>query len=300
MKRIGELPEINSLLSALRTRQSLSTYEQRPLESFANVRPEELESRWLKNNSAYLEPVEVPHCGRCQEGFTFETNDRGYQVARVCIHCEVLRRRLNKLKRLRLPSDAFGMHFGVYEWDSRQLEERIRHMLWWQQYREDNERAPSIFLAGRPGNGKTSLLYCLAREICWRDRKVRYISHQRLFEKIKRSFDGGADPFEHWLDDIDVLLFDELGGIGGGANKTQWFTAQTVEMIGRIYERWAAGQLQVVMTSNLNPRSIAQMLDRNTAALSRLAAMFGDPVIMTGRDRRAATSLRSWGLDPEP
>ena len=65
-----------------------------------------------------------------------------------------------------------------------------------------------------------------------------------------------------------------------------------------MYERWAGGKLSIIMTSNLNPREVAQLFDRNSAVMSRLNAMFGAPIQMTGDDRRQRQNpdLKAWGL----
>ena len=106
------------------------------------------------------------------------------------------------------------------------------------------------------------------------------------------------DPLRGWLDRCDVLLLDELGGIGGKAQRSSWYTSPTVEILGAMYERWAGGELAIIMTSNLNPREVAQLFDRNSAVMSRLNAMFGAPIQMTGDDRRQRQNpdLRAWGL----
>jgi DNA replication protein DnaC len=160
--------------------------------------------------------------------------------------------------------------------------------------------APCSFLWGQPGNGKTSLLYSVARWSCFRNKRVIYTSHTAIMNRIKDTWGEKhqKDPLRGWLDRCDVLLLDELGGIGGKAQRSSWYAATTVEIVGAMYERWAGGKLAIVMTSNLNPREVAQLFDRNSAVMSRLNAMFGAPIQMTGDDRRQRNNpdLKAWGL----
>jgi DNA replication protein DnaC len=127
------------------------------------------------------------------------------------------------------------------------------------------------------------------------DFSVRWVTHTQLFDQLKRSFSGKADdPFEGWLTGVNVLLLDEFGGVGGGRAHTDWFRAQSVAMIQAIYEKWAAGELAVIMGTNLRPSLIHELLD-NPAAWSRLVQMFDEPVQMMGTDRRQAKPLsKAW------
>ena len=101
------------------------------------------------------------------------------------------------------------------------------------------------------------------------------------------------------MTDTDLLLFDEFGGIGGGANMTDWFKATTIDIIQRIYERWSAGKLSIVMTTNLTPDELFnRALNRNKAGASRLQAIFNKPIHMQGRDRRGDNrDLSAWGVN---
>jgi DNA replication protein DnaC len=126
-----------------------------------------------------------------------------------------------------------------------------------------------------------------------------FTTHTQLIDQIKRTFKGKDDnPLDHWLANTDLLLFDEFGGIGGGANMTEWFKATTIDIIQRIYERWAAGKLSIVMTTNLTPEELFnKALNRNKAGASRLQAIFKKPIKMQGRDRRGDNGdLSAWGV----
>jgi DNA replication protein DnaC len=100
------------------------------------------------------------------------------------------------------------------------------------------------------------------------------------------------------LHDVDVLLLDEFGGLGGGVKKySDWFRNTTIELIGSIYERWKAGRMAVIITTNIFPIALKETLfEDNYAALSRLQEMFQHPIQITGPDRRKPLNKQSvWG-----
>lgn len=136
--------------------------------------------------------------------------------ARPCPHCEIPRRRFARVHHARLPVDARGASLSSYEWDSEAQQRAIQSaQAWLLSPRAD--RAPNVYLFGPPGNGKTTLLYGLAFAALDRGLKVRYATHARLFDDEKDSWRGETEsPFRTWLDDVDLLLLDELGGLGGG------------------------------------------------------------------------------------
>ena len=83
------------------------------------------------------------------------------------------------------------------------------------------------------------------------------------------------------------MIFDEFGGLGGRSNYSEWFTYTTIELIGIMYEKFKSGQLSIILTSNMTPEAIFdKLLDKNSMALSRLENIFGNPLHMTGPDRR--------------
>jgi DNA replication protein DnaC len=304
MKRLGA--ELSKLAYQLKEMKSVvaemnkdKPKEKPVLLDFRHINANNLELEDLVIKDApFFQCKPLPFCGRCKEGFRYRSNEQNTQVASVCKFCEIPRRRMNKLSKLQLPSDSYGMHFNAYEWDSPTQQARVNHLLAWM--KNPNERqinaSPSIYLRGEPGNGKTSLLYCLAKDAIFAGQRVMYISHNQLVDQIKRSFNGEKDPLKHWLDKTDLLLFDEFCGVGGGANQTNWFKSTTADIVQKIYERWKSGQLSVVITSNLTNQQLKTSIDHNKAILSRFIAMFGEPVTMIGRDRRVSNNqlLNAW------
>ena len=304
MKRLGdELGKLSRQLKEMRkTVAEMNSDKPKvkvQLQDFRHINPSNLEEEDLVFKDApFFQCKVLPFCGRCKEGFIYQANEQNTLDAKVCKFCEIPRRRMAKLTKLQLPSDSYGMHFKAYEWDSPHQQQRVQGLLDW--IKKPNERqiqaSPSLYLRGDPGNGKTSLLYCLAKDAIFSGQRVMYISHNQLIDQIKRSFNGEKDPLKHWLDKTDLLLFDEFCGVGGGANQTQWFKSTTADIVQKIYERWKSGQLSVVLTSNLTNQQLKTAIDYNKAILSRFIAMFGEPVNIIGRDRRVTDNhlLNAW------
>jgi len=272
------------------------------LQDFRHLNHDNLEDHdMIHPASAFFKTKSIPYCGRCGEGFIYSVCELGNRTATICKYCERPRRRLKKLNDLKLPYDAIGMHLGRYEFDSEQQFEAVKSLVTWMNTPKDqrSDVSPSLYLWGSPGNGKTSLLYALAKQAVFSDHRVMFTTHTQLIDLIKRTFKGKDDnPLDQWLAKTDLLLFDEFGGIGGGANMTDWFKATTIDIIQRIYERWSAGKLSIVMTTNLTPDELFnRALNRNKAGASRLQAIFKKPIYMQGRDRRGDNGdLSLWGV----
>lgn len=241
---------------------------------------------------------DIPECGLCLNGQTYYRDELGYQYGGDCIRCTIIQKRITKLNRLLLPPDAYGVHFGMYQWDSNEQRDRVAALNSFISYGAPDKRvkSPSVYLWGSPGNGKTSLLYCMAKESIFADLRVKYVTHQMMIESRYAQIKGDRNPLKGWLDNVDLLLFDELGGVGGRGHQTDWLRSFNAEMYSYMYERWSRG-LAIVMTTNLTPDQFYQSTGRNAAIMSRFAEMFGEPIKMTGRDRRTISrDLSSWGV----
>jgi DNA replication protein DnaC len=266
---------------------------------FRSLNHSNLEEKGLvERNTRFFTVKEIPFCGHCNNGLDYH-REKDNVYSSVCQRCEIPRRRMRKLNRLCLPTDATGMSFAVYQWDSQEQQERIRNLMNWISY-GGQEKSPSVLIWGTPGNGKTSLLYCLAREAIFSDLRVKYISHSKLIDMKYKSFRNQAeDPLGRWLDNCELLLFDELGGIGGSGQRTDWLRSFNADLFQDMYERWSTGDLSIVTTTNLSPAQIESYTGNNSAIMSRFRAMFGKPIRMSGRDRRITKKedLTSWRVD---
>ena len=308
MKRLSdEIANITHYLDQLKKARNEMPSTQKPKKQYLDFRllnhNNLHEHNWIQDQTAYFTTKEVPYCGRCGEGFIYSIDHNHNRTAKICNYCERPRRRLKKLNDLHLPLDAAGIHLDCYQWDSNEQHNRITDLITWMNLNKEDRKnsvSPSCYLWGTPGNGKTSLLYSLAKYSVFNDHKVIFTSHTQLIDRIKRTFNSkNNNPLEGWLVDVDLLLFDEFGGIGGKANMTDWWKAITTDIIQRIYEQWASGKLAIVMTTNMNPHQLfSRALDSNRASASRLQAMFKRPIQMTGHDRRADTEeLKYWGIN---
>jgi DNA replication protein DnaC len=252
-------------------------------------------SEWV-SSSGYLTTTPLPYCGECQEGIVYEKPPPpSAPIARRCPLCTPLRDRLKRLEDARLPFLAHQHTLSSYEWDSPKQRERVGAILDWIHGKTDPIDKPAVMLYGKPGNGKSMILHILAKHAIFQGKRALFISHEALFADIRSSWSSKTINLHEMLEKVDLLCLDELGGLGGGGRWSDWYKSQTREMIGAIYDRWASKTLSVILTSNLTPQTITQDLcDRNSAVRSRLSAIFGAPVQMVGRDRRAGTD-DGWG-----
>ena len=302
MQKLGDNPALNKLLHSLsnRERSEQSSKQHQELLDFRHLNDQNLESEnIIYPSSAFYQAKPLPYCGRCDNGWVATVRD-GSRASAKCKHCQIPRQRLRRLNDLKLPADASGKNFSMYEWDTQEQQHKVQNLQQWMLYGEqDRPQSPSVYMYGTAGNGKTTLLYALAKWAVFNDYRVMYTSHNKTVDAVKRSFNTkSSDAFlTNWLSGVELLLFDELCGIGGKANLTDWYKGFTSDMIGAIYEAWGSGQLSIVMTTNLTPRETYLALDRNDAIMSRLYQMFGDAIKMTGKDRRApSAALKSWGV----
>lgn len=266
-----------------------ATREPRPFTDYQSITTANLPRDMWTESGNYLAVKQLPDCGKCSNGFL--AVDRGRSAfpppAQPCPYCEVPRRRLARVRHACLPLDAQGATMSTYEWDSETQQRAIQSAISWLGSERD-QRAPNVLLHGRPGNGKTTLLYALALEALAVGHKVRYTTQTRLFDQEKDSWKGDSDsPFKTWLNGVDLLLVDELGGLGGQAQWSAWWKERSREMLGAMYERWRANKLLIITCTNLEPKKILEMFG-SEAASSRLAEMVRSPIEMTGKDRRLA------------
>jgi len=195
-----------------------------------------------------------------------------YVYSEPCPYCGRTNQFLIRFKQSGLTATAINKHLGNYE-----FEEGLESLA--QSFANRQIRGGLIY--GHTGNGKTHLLAALAREMIWRGKRVRYVSHQSLLERIKQSFDDKTDvkdPRYTWLDHVDVVFFDELGFF----RMNEWGIQTTNELIHALYE----SNVQVLFASNLSPRQMKQKF-LDIRSQSRIVEMCKDFLFeMKGNDRR--------------
>jgi len=201
MKRIADLDITEELNALLALRDLAAAREPKPfLDSSSLTLAALADDMWTEAAGGFLSVKQLPDCGRCSNGFL--SVDRGLSYipppALPCPHCEVPRRRFARVRYACLPLDAKGVSLSEYEWDSKVQADAILGAQKWL-VGDRASTAPNILLHGKPGNGKTTLLYGLALSALDRGLKVRYTSQTRLFDAEKDSWKGDTDsPFKSW------------------------------------------------------------------------------------------------------
>lgn len=206
-----------------------------------------------------------------EDGLWYPIQHR-YVFSEPCPFCGLTNQYLIRFKQSGLTAAAINKHLGNYTFEDG-LEDKVKSFA--------NQDIRGGLLWGHTGNGKTHLLAALAREMIWRGKRVRYVSHQSLLERIKQSFDDKTDvkdPRYTWLDRVDVVFFDELGFF----RMNEWGIQTTNELIHALYE----SNVQVLFASNLSPREMKRKF-LDIRSQSRIAEMCGEfSFQMMGSDRR--------------
>tara|TARA_Y100000592_G_scaffold9199_2_gene12852 strand:+ start:172 stop:1050 length:879 start_codon:yes stop_codon:yes gene_type:complete len=276
-----DFSELSSLLESLK--RSIPESSPPPVyEDYSDISADQLHTKGFikKGESRYIIAGEVP----CSCDFGYRTEYKGnVSTAYPCKNCYQLLKSLQRIQRAHLPNDSLECSLDQYIFDSAAQKAVIREMI----TTSYPNQTPSLFMYGGAGNGKTTISYILAKYLCLNGYRVKYIHHYHEFQKEKKSWSSNQSHLDQLLDNVDVLIFDEFGGLGGRSSYSDWFINTTIELIGIMYEKFRSGQLSIILTSNMNPNDIfKKLLDQNHMALSRLENIFGNPLFMKGPDRR--------------
>lgn len=297
MKRLGDSLQVKRLLDEIQTLSSSRTIEPNaPVNDWREFDPDYLHLAGLiERGDGRTLKINYPVCS-CAEGYHMVRLPN--PTAKACDNCYHLRRTLKRILLAGLPNDSIDAALNDYIFESDEHKSVFLHM---KNYRR-GMLPPCFFLHGSAGNGKTMLLYIIAKHCAYNGFRVKYAHHYHTFEQHKKSWNDPALRNKNYLDeflkDVDILLFDEFGGLGGGIDQhTAWFKNTTIEFLGTVYEKFKSGQLSVVMTSNIKPKEIVtKVLNKNYSAMSRLNSMFGEPLEMKGKDRRPSFAKKGFSL----
>ncbi len=179
--------------------------------------------------------------------FTYEIDDRGYEVARQCPVCGALNRRIQAFNDARIPRrhhDATLENFETHRLaeDGSQGSPvgnlpRVRFRLYnWVKGFVPGERG--FLLVGKVGTGKTHLLSGVIRHLTLeKGVPARFVEFTHLLSELREQFDRGKGETEilRPLVEIPVLAIDELGK----GRRTDWQISIIEEIISKRYNRSA-------------------------------------------------------------
>lgn len=142
-----------------------------------------------------------------------------------------------------------------------------------------------LWFWGDTGTGKTTLAMLVSKAALDAGRSVAIYSLPRLLNLLRESMETGGGKLDllDRLGAVDLLHVDDLGA----EHRTDWVLEQLYSIVNARYE----AQRAIVATTNLMPDELGERLGERT--VSRLVEICGDPLPLTGQDRR-----REYSADP--
>lgn len=141
-----------------------------------------------------------------------------------------------------------------------------------------------IFLLGKPGTGKTTMLAAVCNDLLARGYNCLFITMSALMEKFtKYSFEHNGDiyPLLMWLVKFDFIVIDDIG--------RENYTDRRKEIAFRIIDTLLNYQVTAAFTAN--PESIARLskIDEWGAVLDRLKDICAMQIKFSGESLRGRT-----------
>lgn len=117
----------------------------------------------------------------------------------------------------------------------------------------DARTAPSLYIHGPFGCGKTGLMAAVVRSLCEEGVATRIIDYPSLLEEMKQAFNH-KEPFDVFsnVSHYHVLVIDDVGA----ERPTEWARSQLLQLVNYRYER----QLTTAYVSNYAPDDLATRL----------------------------------------
>ncbi len=145
----------------------------------------------------------------------------------------------------------------------------------------------TLFLAGKPGTGKSHLAYSIAKEVNEDgDKRTLFITIDQLLQRIKSTFSKDAKETEHSiiqsLIEADFLVLDDLGAELGDLNGDN----KATNFINRVLFSVLEGRQgkPLIITTNLTGDKIRQAYDDRS--VSRMFRGFRHIKFKTAKDKR--------------
>jgi len=230
------------------------------------------------------EPTPVPR-GGCVLGICDGSGfvvDEQTNTARDC-ECRASRIAAARTRQLegRIPRRFRGVSFERPPVSdiARSAPEQVRAVRRYTAAIEENlDTGRGLWFWGDVGTGKTTLAMLVSKAALDAGRSVAIYSLPRLLNLLRESLEsaGGLVDLLDRLSAVDLLHIDDLGA----ENQTEWVLEQLYSIVNARYE----AQRAILATTNLEPDELGTRLGERT--VSRLVEICGDPVALTGEDRR--------------
>ena len=153
-----------------------------------------------------------------------------------------------------------------------------------QNFKKD-QKGNGIYLIGKPGTGKTSMIAAVCNNLLGRGFNCLFITFSALMEKFtKYSYDNNGDifPLLMWLVKFDFIVLDDLG--------RENYTDRRKEIAYRIIDTILNYEVPAAFTANPEMITRLKKIDDWGAMLDRLKDICAMQIVFKGESQRG----RKW------